>query len=1277
MPVESSAVEISVSVTDKNSAEVLGNVTKNMTSVGEVGTTAGAKVEQSMRGIAGATGAANSQIMAMQARMKALYSQIQALNPKQMAAFNEIVPSFTRQGMSGIDAQEQALRRTLAMVDENKKAAVGMSSAYGEARIAIGALTGSGRMMEMGLGNIGARLSWMQPLWDAALPVALGVGMVAVVGQLAEGAYNLYEKFLDVDASVKEYNAELQKSRERDFGNTKSIETTRLRIDEATAAMKQYQAQVQQHQGAGEDGWASLFPVESLRQNAWAKESQDAAAQMRRQIDELRRDRMPEQQHQDNLLQIDLAHAADAQLQGQQKITAELQKQLDIHRENARYEAQEEGAYGNPVASQSFWNTGRLPGSATEDLIARKQAAAESANLARDTENQIRRIHEEAEESGLKGIALLEYQRQKADADWLREHKNAVSTVADIDRKYYTQEKNLIEQQQDETRRMQREAGSAGLTGIPRIQAEAANRTADIAGDNTLDSVTKAQRELAVHQQMDAEILTEKEAIIRRIDELTDQSASHQISAWARIESEAQRSIASLRSDIEKTYGRAPVIGPPSATQAEGQRLMQMGLAGINTNTDEQRADLVRRGEQEAQQIETESRAKSLSAERNQTAAIETEYEERTRKYRQELVEALADKKLNNDQLAALNNQYDREVVAAAQLRDAELEESARAAREKMGSEFTSFFSQMNHPLQALAHLGDKVAGEAAASVVQRVQNHYGVRGTGNTGVGLFDRIAGAPHGTHAAAAPGTTSTLGSVRSIALTQAHIEVGSASISFGGSSSVAAGSTSARTGSAGSAGESYGPGPIAVSSGGTGGSASGGGPGFAGSTMSRGSAGTRMPVATSGGHTVASAVGDIGQSMGLVAGARATFGGSGSAGSSAGSRFGLIGEAVNSFNQSHATSVANGDGTRNFNVNRLARPIGSADPNAVLAEAQSAPGAHASIDTTSTSGDAGSSNATSVLAEAQAAPGAHGSLQTNDTTGIGDANSAIGLGKEANSIWGSTGSTSQSSGSGGNGSMTGSGVGISNTLDAASGALGVFSAYEGNGGVGGALSGAMSGMQLGMAVGGPLGAAIGAAGGAIVGALGFGGRDKAEAYDKKQVRPQLAQEMQSYQTGSTDYSSAYSDMESLDTTAERTTKAWGPGAHSYYNDHIRTEIAQARGRLDQMEKAGRANYGAAPAQAAGGWDSVPRDGMAVIHARERIIPGDQNERITRAIESGARAQRMPVASSGGDNHYHIHSIDAKSGIDWLMANKHTIRAANNSSYAENSGGADAGF
>lgn len=284
-------------------------------------------------------------------------------------------------------------------------------------------------------------------------------------------------------------------------------------------------------------------------------------------------------------------------------------------------------------------------------------------------------------------------------------------------------------------------------------------------------------------------------------------------------------------------------------------------------------------------------------------------------------------------------------------------------------------------------------------------------------------------------------------------------------------------------------------------------------------------------------------------------------------------------------------------------------------------------------------------------------------------------------------------SYTSASKGTGMLNGGGFGA-NAMGAAGGALGLYGAYEGNGGIGGAAGGAMSGMELGMALGGPVGAAVGAAAGAIVGAIGFGGREKARVYDLKTVRPRIQADQLAYNTGSMDYSSAYSDLQSLDVEAKRTLDKMGPAAKSYYRDTVEGEIHHAIQRFNNEEKAGRSMYTASAAQYdQGGWTgdfgsmaTGPNSGWAHMRSREFVVqeqPAATHAGALEAIRAGATHAQMAAyygantmpAESGGDVHLHVHAIDAKSSVQFLMANKHAVRSALNASYAENSGGSDA--
>ncbi|WP_041839203.1 hypothetical protein [Acidobacterium capsulatum] len=242
-------------------------------------------------------------------------------------------------------------------------------------------------------------------------------------------------------------------------------------------------------------------------------------------------------------------------------------------------------------------------------------------------------------------------------------------------------------------------------------------------------------------------------------------------------------------------------------------------------------------------------------------------------------------------------------------------------------------------------------------------------------------------------------------------------------------------------------------------------------------------------------------------------------------------------------------------------------------------------------------------------------------------------------------------------------------FSGTLAAGSAGLGLFAAHK-QGGLGGTFNGAMSGAKLGAMLGGPAGAAVGAIAGAAIGF--FGGGEQARVWWIKQGRPRLNNDLDGFNQGTMDYLSAYMDIEALRTEAKHTLNAMGFAGKHYLESTVDPALSQAEQKLTREQKAGRSAYAMSTAQFDVGSDSVPRDGYAFIHQRERIIPSDQNERITRALEGGGPS--VPTEGSGGDMHFHLHTLDTSTAEDWLMSRGSAIRASLNADYASYGGMSD---
>lgn len=1066
---------------------------------------------------------------------------------------------------------------------------------------------------------------------------AIQIGTM-VFSQLYEEANKIYEKFLDVDGAIKKFNDDAAVAASKKFYENAGIDQLNEDLKKASQQLDQLNTKKAnsitwwQQALVGGAGTAAAYNPSLTGLDKSYFSTGDAAKKNASQgtidQDELS---IAEKKHQRILKAIEdtkLLSSAKAQGIAKDRIALEAENAIADEDRKYRVSVQTKLAKISERAEKKPGDTGYVPfpdkdtyKTETDDTKQRAsvQFQARQYEVNREREQELRRLREEALESGLRGSALYAAQEAAAIESLKEKHIYSAQAVEAIHQKYYNEEVKRNNEQMLETEKIQRTAAMSGLSGIAKTRAEGAGRIADINSNPNLNDDNRAHRIAAASRQTDAEVAREERALADAIKQISDESATYQISGFARINSEASKKLDELQRKIKAVYGENP--------SGAGANLLQQGTAAIEKSAKDQRVELANKNAQETLQIEEQARIRSLSAEKQKTAAIQAEYDARLQKYQEELTK---------QEISA--DDYNRRVAAAAEERDAEMVAEAKAAREKMAGEFNSFFKSMDHPLQALATLGDKVAGQAAASLVQRIQQHgKGTSSTSSTSegsaFGLFGNVFGMKKtklpgiGADAKAEmPGTNSTHNTVDGIfSVSQATIHVGSAifSGSMGGGSAV---TTSGQAWSAPAGGTNLLT-PSGITSG------------------------------VGGGTTSTSASSDfsLNSSTGAVSGSLAAIGGAGSGSTAA---------AVPSFSTGSA-------GTAPTKKNLL---------GGALSEVKQGFGLFKQAKSTFGSGEGSSSTFSS---------------GSNDLATVQHPSIDGQYDENGNFMSSASGATSSSSSTA---NMTNGASKTTRAMSAASGVLGVYSAYEGNGGVGGGLSGAMSGMQLGMSLGGPMGAAIGAIGGAIIGAIGFGGREKARVYDLKTVRPRLANDRDSYQQGSMDYLSAYADAQSLQTEAAKTTDQMGPAARSYYQDTIKPEIKQAEGKLTAEQRAGRSKYTVQAAQYDTGGivdsfgDLATSPDHGLIHAQLgefTVKPNvyQRNKSTLDALNAGASMDAVHAnyrnamqsndaqrSSGGGDRtlNMNVHALDARGVAQFLDKYKHHIRAAVNDSHAENSGG-----
>jgi hypothetical protein len=1096
----------------------------------------------------------------------------------------------------------------------------------------------------------------------------IALGAIQIGGMVFEaavrGAEKLWHNVLNVNQAVEDYNAKVAKTKQDDFGNTQSIETTRLRINEATASVKQYEAEVEElKRRAASAATNPLFAaipggnaLVSIHDTWWAHDAQVKQMEAQEQLDKLNKENLIEQRHEQKLDTIELEHAYDWRLSKEKEITEERRKQHEIDAEDSRHTSEVEGRYGNSVGTphrgMALFSKGQMtevfgtgaPISSTQgtkDLLADAKADKSLADLAgtggggtgdaKSQAQELARIHEQALESGLRGSALYHAQEAAAIEDLKRRGISSSQAVEDVHTKFHNEEMNRLRTQQAELEHMRQETQLMGLTGTARIKQEGENRIKNLSPDLAPGERLAMEHEIGqqTDQQVHAQDKTDAEERKKAADEL---AAKH------------QRSI------------------------------------------------------EETEHIEAQARVKSLSAEKQKTASIQAELDEKLQRYKEELAGQ-----------ADADVQYARRAAAAQAEANAEMVEANQDAHKKMAGEFDQLFEGMNHPLKYLEKLGDKTAGNAAASLVQHFQ------GTGKAAdrtpdSGIFSDVFNGGKGGKMHGAAGMSAESSKMLSIA--SATIHVGSATISGAGGVSTGTGTGTAST-AAGNA--ALGTGSTSTAVGGpawsakgstTGGVGSGAGAeagvhlapdADAGSFGGAATAGmrtadgrnqsTHMPdISKAPGSTAAGYLGSISSLYQL--GNKASVGTvtsdapPGKGGFWKGmendlyEEFPLAKEMKGVFQHPRQQQQQSDYLLKHLFHHQGSTTAGTGnqlnDANAGFARGSSSIGVGAGADTEPGTGSAVDSGSFGGAATAgpRAATDRDQTTHMPDTskapgsTAAGFLDSAESLNKTANQALDQKNS--------GTGTSRGSGArqDVSEGITAGQDVVGLYAAERGGGGAGGALKGAASGAQLGLMIGGPMGMVIGAAAGAIIGAVGSG--QEARKYDLKTVRPRITADLEAYHSGSMDYLGAYSDGQSLQMEAAKTTTKMGPADGRYYQNTIKPELLQFMEKITAEQKAGRSMYTASGASYASGNPYVQETGLNLNHAGERIFSGVQNSDIVKAVTEGNRGQMPVQPASMGDVHLHVHAIDAKGVAGFLDQYKHNIRSAVNDSYAENSGG-----
>jgi len=592
----------------------------------------------------------------------------------------------------------------------------------------------------------------------------LAVGSVEIFARLGEGIYNAYEKYVSLTAVAQQYNEELAKKKDEDFINPHTIETAILRLNQATESAQKLHDVAVSMRG---DFWSEVaagFGTGGLQGGVLAGATnlvgshglEESSVNARGQADALE-EKDAELQQRMLLGRIDLRHAGDADLKGLAQINAEEQKRLRTIEQQAIYARGLDSAKGNPAAQDAI-------GAAEHQQmqIAEVEANAKRAELARNEIGELEKLRAQALQAGLQGNALY-YAQEQSEIDSVTRkfldgqmtRGTAINEVYAIQDRFFGEAQKRQDELDAQTRKMEADAATAGLTGIARIQAENQAALAAIdererkegAGSETGAQKKDFDRQRAATGQSGAQKQAESERqYYEEMTQMMDGFVGHNLQGYAQIALEAQKDAEQVAKKWGETWGQMTMM---DAGYLDSLENMAANIGQIYARADR---DVVKEHQQTMDELRKEEELAARDSLPPWVAAelgIKQEFDDRLHKAKEIEDQQLAYAGANADLRFKIEQDYNARVTAAAAVANAQMQRQMEETRDKLASSLNSFFQ---NPAKFIENRAMETAFQYMANgMMQLFQGHQG-----NAGVGVLGWLFGMNGQASTSTNPGT-----------------------------------------------------------------------------------------------------------------------------------------------------------------------------------------------------------------------------------------------------------------------------------------------------------------------------------------------------------------------------------------------------------------------------------------------------------------------------------------------------------------------------------------